>query len=153
MSLSYLETRIPPPLIAILAGFGVTALAARLPEYTFAVPHRAVLATAMAAVSLAFAVKGIYDLLHHRTTTMCFTPRNASKLVRTGVYGVSRNPMYLGLVGVLLAWSVFKGAPLGVLPFAGYVGYMNRFQIGPEEHALRKFAEYAAYCESVPRWL
>lgn len=76
-------------------------------------------------------------------------------MVRSGIYRFSRNPMYLGLLLVLAAVAVtFPSAP-GVLVLALFVGYLDRFQIRPEERALlQKFGtEYAAYQRAVRRWL
>jgi protein-S-isoprenylcysteine O-methyltransferase Ste14 len=81
--------------------------------------------------------------------------RRAIALVATGVYQVTRNPMYVGLACMLVAWAIFLGAPW---PFIGpvlFVLYVNRFQIEPEERILaRLFGEpYASYTARVRRWL
>ena len=55
----------------------------------------------------------------------------------SGVYTLSRNPMYLGFLMLLLGWGVYVSNALA-LPFVPVVLiYMNRFQIEPEERALR----------------
>jgi protein-S-isoprenylcysteine O-methyltransferase Ste14 len=63
--------------------------------------------------------------------------------------------MYLGLAFLLSAVAIFLDAPLSWLGVAAFVGYMTRFQIQPEEAALRHIfgAAYQDYCERVPRWL
>lgn len=63
--------------------------------------------------------------------------------------------MYVGMALLLLSWAVYLSA---VLPFAGpllFALYITRFQIQPEERALRAiFGEaYAAYAARVRRWL
>jgi protein-S-isoprenylcysteine O-methyltransferase Ste14 len=76
-------------------------------------------------------------------------------LVTSGANSITRNPMYVGLAGLLLANAVRKGSWLALVPLAAFVGVVDRLQITAEESALRvKFGdEYAAYCASVPRWL
>jgi protein-S-isoprenylcysteine O-methyltransferase Ste14 len=71
------------------------------------------------------------------------------------VYQVTRNPMYVGLLFVLLGWAVFLGSPWPFLAPVLFVAFVNRFQIKPEEKALaRLFGEdYATYAARVPRWL
>lgn len=75
-------------------------------------------------------------------------------LVTEGVYRVSRNPMYLGL----LCWTMALACHLGGLAvWLGPLllwGWLSRFQIVPEEQALqRRFGEaYANYCRRVRRW-
>jgi protein-S-isoprenylcysteine O-methyltransferase Ste14 len=82
-------------------------------------------------------------------------PDAASSLVSGGVYRWTRNPMYLGMALVLLAWAVYLSsiAALAVLPL--FIVYINRFQIEPEERALeaRFGAQFERYRKAVRRWL
>ena len=79
----------------------------------------------------------------------------SSSVVASGVYRHSRNPMYLGLLLVLSGWALYlsNAAPALLLP--AFVGYMNRFQIEPEERILAaKFgAPFTDYVAAVRRWL
>ena len=76
-------------------------------------------------------------------------------LVRSGVFRLTRNPMYLGLLLILLAWALFLGSGWSLLGPVVFVIYLNRFQILPEERVLAaKFGvEYAAYRKCVRRWI
>ena len=81
--------------------------------------------------------------------------RKVSALVTDGVYRYTRNPMYLGMVAVLLGCAVTVGATTTLpvpLVFAIIVEY--RF-IRPEEQMLQRLfpEEYSAYCARVRRWL
>lgn len=81
--------------------------------------------------------------------------RNVSTLVTKGVYRYTRNPMYLGMVAVLLGCAVTVGALSAlVVPPAFALIVQARF-ILPEEDMLRGLfpGEYPAYCERVRRWL
>jgi protein-S-isoprenylcysteine O-methyltransferase Ste14 len=82
-------------------------------------------------------------------------PDRASVLVTSGPNAVTRNPMYVGLTGLLLANGVRRGSWAGLLPVVVFVAAVDRLQIAPEEQALRaKFgAQYDDYCAAVPRWL
>ncbi len=79
----------------------------------------------------------------------------ASFLVRKGVYGVSRNPMYVGnlLIGVGIVMA--GGAPLAyvtVIPFFAFV--YHAITSAEEEFLHKKFgAAYEEYCARVPRFL
>jgi protein-S-isoprenylcysteine O-methyltransferase Ste14 len=90
-----------------------------------------------------------------RTTVNPLKPESASSLVASGVYRVSRNPMYVGLCLVLLGWAVMLSNVLAYAIVPVFVLYMNRFQIGPEEAALERVfgADYVAYRARVRRWL
>ena len=76
-------------------------------------------------------------------------------MVRSGIYRVSRNPMYLGFLLALLALAIFLANPLSLVLVPLFVVYMNRFQIGPEERALVALfgQEFASYSLKVRRWL
>jgi protein-S-isoprenylcysteine O-methyltransferase Ste14 len=75
--------------------------------------------------------------------------------VATGVYSFTRNPMYLGMASILLAWAVLLASPWALLGPALFVAYITRFQIVPEERVLAKlFGEsFAAYTRRVRRWI
>ena len=124
-----------------------------VPALTFPIPSAFALAVALVGVSL----DGIALLhfLRSRTTINPLKPDSVSALVTGGVYRLTRNPMYLGLATLLLAWAIYLGnlAALAGLPL--FILYMNRFQIAPEERALeaRFGPEYRLYRARVRRWL
>jgi protein-S-isoprenylcysteine O-methyltransferase Ste14 len=90
-----------------------------------------------------------------RTTFDPARPREASYLVTEGVFRLSRNPMYLGLLLLLIGWALWLGtaSPWLVPPLFAII--ISVAQIGPEEQALEeRFGEtYLAYRHSVGRWI
>lgn len=82
-------------------------------------------------------------------------PDNAAKLVTIGIYRVSRNPMYLGMLLFLLAWALFLSNYAALFPPVLFVISMTLFQIKPEEKTLHnKFGpEYDDYSRRVRRWI
>jgi protein-S-isoprenylcysteine O-methyltransferase Ste14 len=89
------------------------------------------------------------------TTVNPLAPAKATSLVTSGAFAVSRNPMYLGLLVVLVGWALVLGSisPWVVLPL--YVFVITRVQIEPEEHVLAGlFGDaYRGYRARVGRWL
>ena len=153
--MSSLETKVPPPAVAAavaLAMWGVSRLAPLLP-----VPSalRLGVAAGIALMGLAFSAAGILAFRRSRTTVNPTTPDKATSLVSSGVYRITRNPMYLGLACVLVAWAVFLSSAWALFGPLAFVLYIGRFQIAPEERALAKLfgSEYAAYRARVRRWL
>jgi protein-S-isoprenylcysteine O-methyltransferase Ste14 len=78
-----------------------------------------------------------------------------SALIVEGPYRLSRNPIYLGLLGLLTGYVLWLGAlsPV-VLPFAFHMILTRRF-IEKEEALLRRLfgAEAHAYLERTRRWI
>ncbi len=77
------------------------------------------------------------------------------QLVRSGLYRFTRNPMYVGIMLILLGEAIFF-ASTTLLLYAGavFLGF-NAFILFYEEPALRRlFGEsYSCYCAEVPRWI
>jgi protein-S-isoprenylcysteine O-methyltransferase Ste14 len=83
-------------------------------------------------------------------------PERASALVTTGIYSVTRNPMYVGMLLVLVAWGLFLASAAGlILAPVAFALYLDRVQIPREERALANaFGDgYRAYASRVRRWL
>lgn len=89
-----------------------------------------------------------------RTTVHPMAPAKVTRLVTSGIYHYTRNPMYLALLLILLAWGLWLGNAFNTLLAAGFVSYMNTFQIIPEEQFLTQIfgKEYQQYCVQVRRW-
>jgi len=150
-----LENRIPPPLVALCMAGLMYAAAWLVPALDAAVPGRKLVAGVLAAMGVLLDLAGVVHFLRTKTTVNPLKPSAASALVTRGVYKFTRNPMYLGMALLLMAWAIYLAnvAALAVLPV--FVLYMNRFQIAPEERALeaRFGAEYSRYRARVRRWL
>jgi protein-S-isoprenylcysteine O-methyltransferase Ste14 len=116
--------------------------------------RRAASAT-IAAVSFSIAGAAASRFRQSGTTLEPVHPDRASVLVTDGANAISRNPMYLGLAGMLLAHAVWRGAWTAVLPLAGFVAFVDRAQIREEEAALREIfgAAYENYLATTPRWV
>lgn len=153
--MQWLEHKIPPPVVGALVGLAMWLAAPLGPPLALADGARHVITAVLVAVGLAFDVAGLVAFRASRTTINPMKPERASTLVTTGVYRITRNPMYVGLCFILLAWAAHLSS---LPPFAGpvvFVLYISRFQIAPEERVLlRMFGEhYVRYAARVRRWL
>jgi protein-S-isoprenylcysteine O-methyltransferase Ste14 len=150
-----LEAKVPPPAVAVAAAVIMWGISRLAPQVAMPSGIRLVLSIAILVVGVAFSAAGVLSFRRAQTTLNPTKPEEASSLVRTGIYRVTRNPMYLGLLFVLGAWAVFLSSAWALLGVAGFVLYMSRFQIAPEERALSGLfgSEYASYKASVRRWL
>ncbi len=121
----------------------------------FSLPYLVEIRTVIIVLGALFAVAGIVQFARLKTTVNPFKLTESKRLATTGVYRISRNPMYLGLAIMLLGWGIHLGDWLNLLPLAAFVFLITRWQIKPEEEALRQLfgEEYEAYCRKVRRWL
>src|ERR1044071_2701900 len=125
------------------------------PDLTAFYAGRLFIVGAVSFIAVGIIVAGVLEFRRAKTTVDPVHPEEASVIVDTGIYGVTRNPMYLGILLLLAAGGAFLA---NAVPPAGpvlFVLYMNRFQIGPEERALTQvFGDpYRAYLARVSRWI
>lgn len=153
--MSWLESRIPPPAIVFAAAVFMRLAAGAAPGWRVVVPARDAVALGAAVIGVAFLVAGAAEFRRARTTLDPLNPRAASALVVRRVYRYSRNPMYLGMALLLLAWAIYLSHPLAALGVPAFVAYIHRFQIIPEEKALRALfpGAFEAYARQVRRWI
>ena len=153
-NLQFLELKVPPALVFVIFGVLMYFLDSTLPVGEFDFFGRGLLLKVL--IGLAVLVTGIalLQFARHKTTVDPTKPQSASHLVTTGIYRFTRNPMYLGMLLLLLAFGMHLGNAFNTLLAAGYVAYMNRFQIGPEErHLAVVFGnQFKQYCLQTRRW-
>jgi protein-S-isoprenylcysteine O-methyltransferase Ste14 len=146
---------IPPPVVVMLFAAVMWQLAERLPFGGFAFSAQRPLAGLVLLAGLALMAAAAWTLFRARTTVNPLRPERASHLVTSGVFAVSRNPIYLGDALILLALAIGFGNAVNFLLLPLFVAFIGRFQIGPEERALQRLFgdEYRAYCTRVRRWV
>jgi protein-S-isoprenylcysteine O-methyltransferase Ste14 len=151
----WLEHRVPPPLVGLLVAALMGWLAGG-PGWHVPSGVNGVSVGLLVLVGLCFDLAGLLAFRASRTTVNPMRPERASSLVTRGVYRITRNPMYVGMAFLLLAWGVYLAHwPALLLGPPAYVLYLNRFQIAPEERALLHLFgdEYRSYTDTVRRWL
>jgi protein-S-isoprenylcysteine O-methyltransferase Ste14 len=150
-----LEHKIPPPVLTVviaLAMWGSSKLQSPIPIE----PRLKLALTALVGLfALTFALSGVLSFRRAKTTINPVQIDQASRVVSTGIYRITRNPMYVGLTGLLTAWAVHLAVPLAFLGPAVFALFTHRFQILPEERAMeaRFEREYLEYKKRVRRWL
>lgn len=153
--LQALELKIPPPVVAALIAGAMWGISLVVPLLEVPALIRKAVALTFALAGAGFDLAALISFRRARTTINPMKPGTASSLVCSGIYGVARNPMYVGLLLVLVAWAVFLSSAWALLGPLVFVLYMNRFQIAPEERALSAMfgSDYSSYKSRVRRWL
>lgn len=150
-----MKHKVPPPVILLLSGAIMWLVAHSSFGYRVAIPYALAGALLLAAAGLVTAAAAIRRFRQVETTVNPLQPEAATALVSDGIFGITRNPMYLGLLLVLLGWAVWLQSLSNTLVLAGFVLFITEMQIKPEEEALLSiFGDaYADYCTRVRRWI
>jgi len=100
-------------------------------------------------------INPIFKFIKSKTTIDPIKFKKVNKLIISGIYKYSRNPMYLGLLMIVISTSIFYLNIFSITtPFLFYC-WINRFQIKKEEIFLtEKFGEeYMSYKIKTRRWI
>jgi protein-S-isoprenylcysteine O-methyltransferase Ste14 len=150
-----LQLKIPPPIVALLVAAAMWGVSVVTPPIELPVTGRVVAAVVIALAGGGFSLAGTLSFRRARTTVNPMKPEKSSSLVTSGIYAITRNPMYLGLLFVLVAWAVYLSSAWTLVGPLVFLMYMNRFQITPEEKVLSDMfgSAYTAYRSKVRKWL
>lgn len=110
----------------------------------------------LAVTGIAIAFAGLREFSKANTTVDPVKIEEASAVVTSGIYRVTRNPMYLGLSLMSIGWGLRLGTLVGMVAGTGLlVAALTYLQIKPEERALTAAfgSDYTDYTDSVRRWL
>ena len=150
-----LKLFIPPPAYMVIFAISMWFLDKNYPlaEILFAPWNK--IGFIIIGLALLLDLSSLFLFFKRKTTPNPFVPKNASKLVTSGLYRYTRNPMYLGLAIVLTGWAIYLGSLSPFLLIPIFIVVLTVQQICPEEEILsEKFGQdYIDYKESVRRWL
>ncbi len=155
MNISLLELKVPPPLVAAITALMMWGIFWVTPVLQVSNSLSLSVAIIVGLMGISISIAGASLFRQTKTTVNPMKPETASALVDTGIFALTRNPMYLGIMLVLVAWAIFLLAPYTLVGPLIFVCYISRFQIKPEERALEALfgAQYLAYKEKVRRWI
>ena len=150
----FLENKIPPPVLLVIA----LATEFWLAHFTLRVAPTALMqrfsAAAIVVIALSILATAMLTFRRAGTTIDPIKIDKAATIVNTGIFGRTRNPMYVALVLVASAGVVYFGSWLLIIVPLALAAYLWRFQILPEERMLAaKFGNaYLDYTRAVRRW-
>lgn len=150
-----MSIRIPPPLQTAFWGFVMWGINYIFPDMSLTISGFENAGSFFIIIGMVILLISISAFIKARTTVNPINPEKASELVTGGLYRISRNPMYLGMLFLLIGWGFMLANPLSMIGIVGFIIVMNTLQIKPEERALDTiFGEsYQAYKSKVRRWI
>jgi protein-S-isoprenylcysteine O-methyltransferase Ste14 len=153
--LQRLETKIPAPVVAMAIGGTMKLYAHAAGILIDNTPLLAKVGVCFAELSAALAIVAFAHFALARTTINPLDPSRASTLVTGGIFRITRNPIYLSLLLLLVAYAIRLASWVECLGPALFAAYVTRFQIIPEERVLAaKFgAAYLEYKRRTHRWI
>ena len=141
---------VPPPVLAAVA-FGAQWLVSRGKSRT----QRSWLTGALVVVGSGVLMGSAVLQFRRSHTTVNPKTLDTTALVVTGPYKLTRNPMYVGMTGLLVAHAITRRSWLALLPAGLFATVMDQIQIPAEEAALQQRfgTSFEQYRADVPRWL
>ena len=150
-----LELKVPPVAQVVVIAAAMYGVSQVLPALKFSLNGSTALGVGLAVIGVSSGIMGVTQFKKAQTTPNPQALEKVSSLVTSGIYNYSRNPMYLGLVLILLGWALYLSHLLAFIVVPMFILYITRFQIRPEERMMtQKFGEcYQTYVSSVRRWI
>ena len=148
-----MKTKIPPPIVTLIFGLCIYFSGPYFPEYIFSMAN--FLSGLILFVGVSILIVSAVSFKRHQTTINPLKPEQASSLIISGVFSFSRNPMYLGMVFILLALSFRFNLVGGILFTSIFIMYITKFQIIPEEAAMKSIfgEDFNKYKNKTRRWI
>lgn len=145
----------PPPLFYVLTFLSSVFLQKQLPlpKTFFGTVISSVAGFIFILFGLIIVVPALYKFLISKNTLITIKP--ARSLQTTGIYSISRNPMYLGLLSIYSGMGFIKGNSWTFILIPLVITLVNFFVISNEEKYLgRAFGDdYTTYKNNVRRWI
>ena len=150
-----MSLRIPPVIQFQICGLLMWGITMLLPALDLNLPLFEYAGSVLIAAGVILLILALIAFARARTTVNPVEPEHANTLVTTGLYQISRNPMYLAMALILLGGALRLGNIGAFIAPALFVWSITLFQIKPEERALQSIfgEDFTAYRQQTRRWL
>ena len=150
-----MELKVIPVVQVLIAGILMAVLSKLLPELILNWPAQNKVTLLLFTLAIFIGISAIISFKRHKTTVNPTKPEASTTVVSSGIYSLSRNPMYLAMLISLISLAYYLQNITSLPVILIFIGYMTRFQIIPEEKVLTKIfgQQYLDYQSKVRRWL
>ena len=148
-----METKIPPPIVTLV--FGLSIYFSRGIFQLVEIKYSFYFGILLLVLGFVILISAVRLFKKDKTTVNPLSPEQATKLVTDGIFKYSRNPMYLGMALVLGSIAIFFNLIGGIILVALFCAYITKFQILPEERAMRDLFsdDFDKYTKVTRRWI
>ena len=148
-----MNNRIPPPIVTFICGITIYYSKSFFNQFLSYSNNR--LSIFLLILGLFIFISAVRSFRKQKTTVNPLAPKQASSLVVSGIFKYSRNPMYLGMLIVLLSISFKFNLAGGIIISLFFYLFITKFQIFPEEEAMTDLFgdEFIEYSNKTRRWI
>lgn len=148
-----MNNKIPPPIVTFICGIAIYLSKTFFNQ--FFNYNNNTISLFLLILGLLVFISAVKSFRKHKTTVNPLEPRKASSLVTTGIFKFSRNPMYLGMLIILLSISFRFNLIGGIIISLFFYFFITKFQIIPEEVAMNELFgnEFVDYEKKTRRWI
>ena len=146
-------SKIPPPLVVLILVISTFFSSKKID--LIQIPFQSLISIFILSIGILILLNPVLKFKKSKTTINPIKFKKVNKLVTSGIYKYSRNPMYLGLLMIVVSSSIFYLNIYSILTPLFFYLWINRFQIKREEVFLtEKFGEdYLSYKKKTRRWI
>ena len=148
-----MNNKIPPPIVTFICGIAIYSSRTLFNQF-FSYNNNKI-SLFLLILGLAIFLSAVKSFRRQKTTVNPLEPKKASSLVTSGIFKFSRNPMYLGMLIVLLSISFNFNLMGGIITSLFFYVFITKFQIIPEEAAMNELFgnEFIDYSNKTRRWI
>ena len=145
--------KIPPPLLVII--LVISSFLSTKKIDVIQIPNQTLVSILVLLIGLLILIIPVTKFIKYKTTIDPIKFKKVNKLVTSGVYKFSRNPMYLGLLMIVISSTIISLNIYSMSTPFFFFWWINRFQIQREEIFLtEKFGkEYLLYKSKTRKWI
>ena len=145
--------KIPPPLLVLILVVSNYFSSKKIDLILF--PNQEIASIIIFLIGMLILINPIFKFIKSKTTIDPIKFKKVNKLITSGIYKYSRNPMYLGLLMIVISTSILYLNIFSIATPMLFYFWINRFQIKREEIFLtKKFGkEYLLYKTKTRRWI
>ena len=148
-----MNNRIPPPIVTFICG--ITIYYSKSFFNQFLNFSNNGISLFLLILGLIIFISAVRSFREQKTTVNPLKPKQASSLVTSGIFRFSRNPMYLGMLIILLSISFKFNLLGGIIISLLFFIFITKFQIYPEEEAMNELFgdKFTQYSNTTRRWI